>query len=166
MATAPELFTSMPRAAIRPMCTGDVPEVFAIERATYEFPWSAGIFRDCLRVGYLCRVLMVDERTAGYGVMSMGAGEMHVLNLCVAEANRGRGLGRRMLEHLLGQGAAAGMLDAFLEVRPSNDAALALYRAVGFEQIGIRRGYYQARNGREDACVLKLTLRARRAADT
>ena len=163
MAIAPELLEPMPLAQIRAMCAADVPEVFAIERAAYPFPWSAGIFRDCLRVGYLCRVLTVGGQIAGYGVMSMGAGEMHVLNLCIAEAQRGRGLGRRMLEHLLAQGAAAGMTDAFLEVRPSNGAALALYRALGFEQIGMRRGYYQAVNGREDACVLKLTLRARRA---
>ena len=166
MATAAELLKSLPPAAIRPMCGGDVAEVFAIERAAYPFPWTAGIFRDCLRVGYICRVLTVAEQIVGYGVMSMGAGEMHVLNLCIAEAYRGRGFGRRMLEHLLGQGAVAGMLDAFLEVRPSNAAALALYHSLGFEQIGMRRGYYQAVNGREDACVLKLTLRARRAADT
>ncbi len=166
MATAPELLAQMPPAAIRPMCTGDVAEVFAIERSAYAFPWSAGIFRDCLRVGYVCRVLTVGARIAGYGVMSMGAGEMHVLNLCIAETERGRGLGRQMLEHLLEQGAAAGMLDAFLEVRPSNAAALALYRTLGFEQIGLRRGYYQAVNGREDACVLRLSLGARRAAET
>ncbi len=166
MATAAELLEIPPPAAIRPMCTGDVAEVFAIERAAYPFPWSAGIFRDCLRVGYFCRVLVVGGQIAGYGVMSMGAGEMHVLNLCIAEAHRGRGFGRLMLEHLLEQGAAGGMTDAFLEVRPSNAAARGLYRALGFEQIGMRRGYYQAPNGREDACVLKLTLRARRACDT
>ena len=166
MATAPELLKSLPPASIRPMCGGDVAEVFAIERAAYTFPWTAGIFRDCLRVGYVCRVMMLAERVAGYGVMSLGAGEMHVLNLCIAEEHRGRGFGRRMLEHLLEHGAAAGMLDAFLEVRPSNCAALALYRSLGFVQIGMRRGYYQALNGREDACVLKLTLRADRADHT
>ncbi len=166
MATAPELLKPTPSTAIRPMASPDVAEVFAIERAAYAFPWSAGIFRDCLRVGYLCRVLTIAEQICGYGVMSMGAGEMHVLNLCIAEAERGRGHGRRMLEHLLERGAAAGMTEAFLEVRPSNTSALALYRALGFEQVGMRRGYYQAVNGREDACVLKLTVRARRAADT
>ncbi len=165
MATAPELLKPTP-AAIRPMAAPDVAEVFAIERAAYDFPWSAGIFRDCLRVGYLCRVLTIAEQICGYGVMSMGAGEMHVLNLCIAEAERGRGHGRRVLEHLLERGAAAGMTEAFLEVRPSNTVALALYRALGFEQVGMRRGYYQAVNGREDACVLKLPGRARRAADT
>lgn len=166
MATAPELLQPIPPATIRPMCAADVAEVFAIERAAYPFPWSAGIFRDCLRVGYVCRVLTLADSVGGYGVMSLGAGEMHVLNLCIAEAYRSRGLGRRMLEHLLEQGAATGMTDAFLEVRPSNVAALALYRALGFEQIGTRRGYYQAMNGREDACVLKLNLGAHGAADS
>ena len=166
MATAPELLKSLPPAQIRAMTEADLEDVFAIERASYAFPWSEGIFRDCLRVGYVCRVLAVQSEVGGYGVMSMGAGEMHVLNLCIAEKYRCRGLGRHMLEHLLDRGAAVGMADAFLEVRPSNAAALRLYRTLGFQQIGMRRGYYQAVNGREDACVLKLTLRADRADHT
>ncbi len=164
MATAPELLKSLPPAPIRAMTEADIDEVFAIERASYAFPWSQGIFRDCLRVGYVCRVLALPEAgIVGYGVMSMGAGEVHVLNLCIAAAHRRSGLGRRMLEHLLDRGATAGMQDAFLEVRPSNAAAQRLYRSLGFQQIGVRRGYYQAEGGREDACVLKLTLRGRRA---
>ncbi len=162
MATAPELLKSLPPAQIRAMIEADLGAVFAIERASYAFPWSEGIFRDCLRVGYVCRVIELAGRIAGYGVMSMGAGEMHVLNLCIAAAHRCHGLGRHMLDHLLDRGASAGMTDAFLEVRPSNAAALRLYRSLGFQQIGMRRGYYQAEGGREDACVLKLTLRARR----
>jgi ribosomal-protein-alanine N-acetyltransferase len=95
--------------------------------------------------------------------MSVGAGEAHVLNLCVSDSYRCRGLGRRMLAYLLERGAAAGMSEAFLEVRPSNTAAIRLYQAIGFEQVGMRRGYYQAAGGREDAAVLRLTLRGRRA---
>ncbi len=163
MATAPELLKSLPAVQIRAMTEADLEAVFAIERASYAFPWSEGIFRDCLRVGYVCRVFAVQGRVGGYGVMSMGAGEMHVLNLCISEQYRCRGLGRQMLEHLLDRGASAGMMDAFLEVRPSNAAALRLYRALGFQQIGMRRGYYQAAGGREDACVLKLNLRTRGA---
>jgi ribosomal-protein-alanine N-acetyltransferase len=145
------------------MTEADVAEVFAVERASYQFPWSEGIFRDCLRVGYVCRVLALENRVIGYGVMSVGAGEAHILNLCVADACRCRGLGRRMLVYLLERGAAAGMSEAFLEVRPSNTAAIRLYQAIGFEQVGMRRGYYQAVGGREDAAVLRLTLRGRRA---
>ncbi len=163
MAIAPELLDVAPEVGIRPMTEADVAEVFAVERASYQFPWSEGIFRDCLRVGYVCRVLALESRVIGYGVMSVGAGEAHILNLCVSDAYRCRGLGRRMLVYLLERGAAAGMSEAFLEVRPSNTAAIRLYQAIGFEQVGMRRGYYQAVGGREDAAVLRLTLRGRRA---
>jgi [ribosomal protein S18]-alanine N-acetyltransferase len=161
MATAPELFGSAPEA-IRAMRDGDVAEVVGIERASYQFPWSEGIFRDCLRVGYTCRVALAGKQVAGYGVMSVGAGEAHILNLCVAEAFRCRGLGRRLLTLLIERAGAAGMKEAFLEVRPSNTAAIRLYLAHGFEQVGMRRGYYQAVGGREDAAVLRLGLRAAR----
>ncbi|HEV7136790.1 MAG TPA: ribosomal protein S18-alanine N-acetyltransferase [Steroidobacteraceae bacterium] len=166
MAIAPELLDAAPEIGIRPMTEADVAEVFAVERASYQFPWSEGIFRDCLRVGYVCRVLALGNHVIGYGVMSVGAGEAHVLNLCVADTYRCRGLGRRMLGYLLERGTAAGMSEAFLEVRPSNVAAIRLYQAIGFEQVGMRRGYYQAVGGREDAAVLRLALRGRRAPRT
>ena len=160
MATAPELFSALAEVMLRPMRALDVLEVVAIERASYQFPWSDGIFRDCLRVGYVCRVVTVDRQVLGYGVMSVGAGEAHILNLCVAEAFRCRGAGKKLLLGLLERALAAGMAEAFLEVRPSNTRAIRLYQSLGFEQVGTRRGYYQAVNGREDAAVLKLGLRA------
>jgi ribosomal-protein-alanine N-acetyltransferase len=163
MATAPEMLAAVPEVLIRPMAESDVPDVVSTERASYQFPWSEGIFRDCLRVGYVCRVVIVESRVVGYGVMSVGAGEAHILNLCVREANRCQGIGRRLLSYLIERGAAAGMNEAFLEVRPSNTAAIRLYQSLGFEQVGMRRGYYQSVGGREDAAVLKLPLRARRS---
>ena len=164
MATAPELLA--PEVVIRAMRGSDVAEVVAIERAAYQFPWSDGIFRDCLRVGYVCRVVTMARQVMAYGVMSLGTGEAHILNLCVAEAYRCRGVGRRLLGSLIERAAAAGMADAFLEVRPSNTVAIRLYLALGFEQVGMRRGYYQAVAGREDAAVLKLPLRGRRGRAT
>ena len=161
MAIAREQLSSVPEVIIRPMSEADVPAVVAVERASYQFPWSEGIFRDCLRVGYVCRVAVVGEELIGYGVMSLVAGEAHILNLCVREEFRCRGIGRKLLDHLLDQGAAAGMSEAFLEVRPSNTAAIRLYQSFGFEQVGMRRGYYQATRGREDAAVLKLSLQDR-----
>jgi [ribosomal protein S18]-alanine N-acetyltransferase len=158
MATAPELFT--PEVMIRAMRGNDVVDVVAIERASYQFPWSEGIFRDCLRVGYVCRVVTVSRQVMAYGVMSFGAGEAHILNLCVTEPYRCRGVGRRLLSSLIERATAAGMADAFLEVRPSNTAAIRLYLALGFEQAGMRRGYYQAAHGREDAAVLRRALRS------
>jgi ribosomal-protein-alanine N-acetyltransferase len=160
MATAPELVDATPGSLMRPMRPADVPEVVAIEGASYQFPWSEGIFRDCLRVGYLCRVVTAGSAVVGYAVMSVGAGEAHVLNLCVAQQHRCRGVGRQLLLGLLERAGTAGMAEAFLEVRPSNTAAIRLYQSLGFEQVGTRRGYYQAVNGREDAAVLKLALRA------
>jgi [ribosomal protein S18]-alanine N-acetyltransferase len=163
MATAPELFAAVPEILIRPMVESDVSDVVSTERVSYQFPWSEGIFRDCLRVGYICRVVTVDDRVTGYGVMSVGAGEAHILNLCVREAFRCRGIGRRLLSYLLDRASASGMSEAFLEVRPSNTAAIRLYQSLGFEPVGTRRGYYQAVGGREDAAVLKLSLRGRRS---
>jgi ribosomal-protein-alanine N-acetyltransferase len=162
MATAPEMLNTVPDILIRPMSENDVSEVIAVERASYQFPWSEGIFRDCLRVGYVCRVVTVNDTIIGYGVMSIGAGEAHILNLCIGDSYRCRGVGRRLLTYLIDRGAAAGMSEAFLEVRPSNTSAIRLYLSVGFEQVGMRRGYYQAAGGREDAAVLKLALRPRR----
>ena len=163
MATAPELFDALPDVQIRPMSESDVLDVIAVERASYQFPWSEGIFRDCLRVGYVCRVVTVNEKIVAYGVMSVGAGEAHILNLCVGEPYRCQGVGKRLLTYLIERGNAAGMAEAFLEVRPSNTSAIRLYLSLGFEQVGMRRGYYQAVGGREDAAVLKLALRSRRS---
>lgn len=162
MATAPELLSPQPDGLIRTMIESDVAAVGAIERAAYQFPWSDGIFRDCLRVGYVCRVVSVRQEVIAYGVMSIGAGEAHILNLCVEAQFRCRGVGKQLLGYLVDRSRTAGMAEAFLEVRPSNTAAIRLYQSLGFEQVGIRRGYYQAVGGREDAAVLKLVLSTRR----
>jgi ribosomal-protein-alanine N-acetyltransferase len=134
----------------------DLPQVVAIEQQAYEFPWSLGIFKDCLRVGYCCWTLAFDDAVAGYCIMSVAAGEAHVLNVCVDETRRRRGHARRMLEHMvtLARGHRATIL--FLEVRPSNRAAIDLYLDFGFRQLAVRRDYYPARDGREDALVLAL----------
>src|SRR5438105_13092741 len=85
MATAPELLKASPEVVIRPMRAGDVADVVAIERASYQFPWSEGIFRDCLRVGYVCRVLTVARQVIAYGAMSIGYGEARLLMLYESE---------------------------------------------------------------------------------
>ncbi|RYZ63363.1 MAG: ribosomal-protein-alanine N-acetyltransferase [Proteobacteria bacterium] len=140
----------------------DVPRVMQIETAAYSFPWSDGIFRDCLRVGYVCVVAEIDDIVVGYAIMSTGAGEAHVLNLCIGEPWRHRGLGGQLLAHLLEFAKTLGVVEAFLEVRPSNTSAIRLYQSSGFSQIGVRRGYYQAIGGREDAVVLRKSLGKRR----
>ncbi len=140
------------RVDVRSMHELDIPVVAAIEKAAYQFPWSEGIFRDCLRVGYVCRIIDVAGDVGGYGIMSVGAGEAHILNVCVRDEYRSRGFARKMMLYLLERARGAGMSEAFLEVRPSNVAA------ARFEQVGIRRGYYQAAVGREDAAVLRRVL--------
>jgi [ribosomal protein S18]-alanine N-acetyltransferase len=158
MAVVREQLQALPQLSIRGMQEADVAAVSLIERSAYTFPWSEGIFHDCLRVRYICQVVEIGATLIGYGVMSVGAGEAHLLNVCVAQEYRCRGIGRRLLQHLLQLAARSGALDAFLEARPSNVAAVRLYASQGFFQIGVRRGYYQAVDGREDALVMKRRL--------
>jgi len=145
---------------LRPMAQADLLRVAALERASYVFPWNDQIFADCLRVGYHCVVVETADGVSGYGVLSMGAGEAHVLNLCIAAEWRRRGIARGLLCALLVHARDRGVRDAFLEVRRSNRAAIALYHKLGFECVGTRRGYYQAEGGREDALVYRLELGA------
>ena len=143
-----------PGYAIRPMRKADVEAVHAIEQRSYPYPWSKGIFGDCLRIGYCCRVAEWDGRLGGYAILSVGAGESHLLNLCVAPDHRRRGLGRSMLDGVLVDARLLGAGRLFLEVRPSNEPAIALYRANGFRIIGRRPDYYPTDSGREDALVM------------
>jgi len=147
-----------PVIQVRGMRIEDVATVSTLENASYEFPWSAGIFSDCVKAGHPCWVLSVDSVIAGYGILSMGAGEAHLLNICVDSAYRGQGLGRHLLGRLLDIARWNGAERLFLEVRPSNPLAKALYESVGFSEIGRRPRYYPARNGREDAIVMALEL--------
>lgn len=155
MAVAQKDVIGVPELTIRPMLESDVAAVVCIEHASYTFPWTEGIFRDCLRVAYTCRVAEIDSAVVGYGILCVGAREAHLLNICISEAYRCQGVGRRLLHHLLQLAVRLGAEDAFLETRPSNLVALHLYRSLGFVQVGMRRGYYQAIGGREDAVVLK-----------
>lgn len=147
-----------PVIQVRGMCLEDLSTVSALENLSYEFPWSAGIFSDCVKAGHPCWVLCVDAIIAGYGILSSGAGEAHVLNLCIAPDYRGRGLGRHLLGRLLDIARWNGAERAYLEVRPSNPLAQSLYESVGFREIGRRPRYYPARDGREDAIVMALEL--------
>ncbi len=151
-----------PRTQIRLMLPSDLKAVAQVERAAYQYPWSLGIFRDCLLAGYYSLVLDVGGSVMGYGIMSIAAAEAHVLNLCVHPNYQRLGYGRRLLNALLMKAQDAKVDKVFLEVRPSNEAALSLYLSVGFERIGMRPGYYQAEGGREDAVILAATLRTRR----
>ena len=143
----------------RRMIHADLKEVLSIEKRAYEFAWTEGIFRDCIRVGYLCRVLDTPHGfIQAYGVMSAAVGEAHILNLCVRPELQGRGLSRQLLAHLLDMANDLEARTVFLEVRPSNRRALRLYANAGFCEVGVRRGYYPAAKGREDGLVLAKEL--------
>ena len=143
---------------IRSMKHDDLPHVSDIERRSYEFPWSHGVFRDCLLAGYHCMVLENENGIAGYSVLSVAAGEAHILNICVDPAQRAYGYGARLLDDILLKARGESVREVFLEVRPSNETALALYKKRGFVQIAERPAYYQAHDGREDAAVLSRKL--------
>jgi ribosomal-protein-alanine N-acetyltransferase len=147
-----------PVLQMRPMGEADIDAVMDVEQLAYPFPWTAGIFRDCLRVGYCSWVYTLDKRIIGYGVMSVAVGEAHILNICVHPDLQGKGLGRRLIRRLLTLARKHGADTVFLEVRASNLPAIALYSSLGFNELGIRRGYYPADKGREDAVMFALSV--------
>ena len=142
----------------RPMHEGDVRAVMDIEKRAYRFHWTEGIFRDCLRVGYCCWIMELGGVAAGYGVMSLVVGEAHLLNICVAPEWQQQGYGRLLLQHFMELARERGASRMFLEVRLSNQAALGLYRDVGFNEVGMRKNYYPGEHGREDALILAKDL--------
>lgn len=146
------------KTLFRIMSTEDLPFMLAIERQSYLYPWSEGIFRDCLRVGYHCRVMEVAGSIAGYAVSSVAVKEAHILNLCIHPQLRRQGLGRRLLDYVIDESRELGADTLFLEVRQSNQAAIQLYRDHGFDEIGVRKNYYPADNGKEDALMMARIL--------
>jgi ribosomal-protein-alanine N-acetyltransferase len=142
------------------MQPSDLKAVAAVERAADSYPWSLGIFRDCLLAGYYNVVLEVGDSVCGYAIISIASSEAHLLNLCVHPTVQNLGYGRQLLNAMLAKAHDAEVDKMFLEVRPSNAIAIRLYRSAGFEQVGIRPAYYQAERGREDAVVLSSALRA------
>ena len=140
------------------MTESDLGEVIRIENAVYSHPWTQQNFSDSLHAGYTCRVARLGGRLIGYFVISAAAGEAHLLNLSIAPSAQREGRGRALLGEVV---ALARLLCAerlFLEVRPSNPPAIALYASAGFEQLAVRRGYYPAHGGREDALIFSLLL--------
>lgn len=167
---------------VRALGRGDLDRIMEIELAAYPYPWTRGIFSDCLRVGYDCWGLQLGLRLVGYSIQADAAGESHLLNLCVAPEWQRRGCGRVLLEHAVRIARAHGCESMYLEVRPSNPAGIALYARHAFTVVGRRPDYYsagtaadaagtgdtaatspagavEAGRGREDALVMRLDLR-------
>ncbi|MCW8956146.1 MAG: ribosomal protein S18-alanine N-acetyltransferase [Gammaproteobacteria bacterium] len=142
----------------RAMSFEDVPRVMEIETRVYPHPWTEGIFRDCIRVGYSCWVYEIEGQIQGYALISIAANEAHVLNICIAKEFQGRGFGKKLLYKLLDVAEQSEVDSVFLEVRDSNTQAIQLYEQEGFNRIGLRKAYYPADDGREDAIVFARAL--------
>ncbi|MEX0941446.1 MAG: ribosomal protein S18-alanine N-acetyltransferase [Pseudomonadales bacterium] len=136
------------------MRPADLPDVLKNERRAYSHPWTEGIFTDCLGAGHECWLFVYEGGNIGHGILSVAAGESHLLNVCIHPEHQGKGFGRILVEHLLGCARLRGAGCVFLEVRPSNHAACSLYHDLGFNEVGVRKDYYPAFAGREDALVL------------
>lgn len=145
-----------PRLAV--MRDADLDEVLAIEDAIYSHPWTRGNFADSIRSGYHCWTWRSGRELLGYFVLLVAAGEGHLLNLSVAAEHQRNGHGSTLLEEAMRLARGRGAHHVFLEVRPTNAGAKALYSRFGFRQVAVRPGYYPAHDGREDALVLTLAL--------
>jgi ribosomal-protein-alanine N-acetyltransferase len=144
---------------LRDMSEADLDAVLRIEREVHEHPWTLGNFSDALRSKYVCKVYESDaHEMLGYAVLMLAVDDAEVLDVAVAAQYQRKGFGRALLEEILGLTSRADMRRMVLEVRVSNAPAIALYRSAGFEQIGLRRDYYPAKNGREDALLMGKVL--------
>ena len=143
---------------MRAMSASDLDAIMAIERVNFPFPWSEGNFKDSIDSGYVCLVMEQANQIVGYTVLMMVLDEAHLLNISVDKTYQGKGWGRYLLVHMMDVGREKGGLNMFLEVRPSNHAALGLYESMGFNEMGVRPGYYPAHNGREDAVLMGMAL--------
>lgn len=141
---------------VRPLTPEDIPDVLAIERQGYSHPWSEAVFLDCFKDSYRLWAACHGGALVGYAIVAYIVDEAHLLNICVHPRLQGEGMGRYLLRHVLATAAHDGMSQLLLEVRSSNEPAIALYQGEGFEEIGRRRGYYPGVGGREDARVMVL----------
>lgn len=147
----------MSKVQFRPMSEADLDTVVAIEQAAFSHPWTRKLFQDGLS-SYQCWLMFEDGVQVGHGVIQMILDEAHLLNITVRPQSQGRGLGLALLEHLMAEAHRLGGRECFLEVRASNHSAYRLYERFGFNEVGRRRDYYPAANGREDALVMACTL--------
>jgi len=143
---------------IRPLKERDIHDVLQIEKQVYSYPWSDTVFKDCLLAGYSNWTYIKDGELIGYAVVSIAAGEAHILNICLSPIFQGQGLGRELLKELFKVAEDKKVSCIFLEVRPSNIAAINLYKDMGFKQIGERKNYYPSEGGREDGLVFSYDL--------
>lgn len=148
----------LPNVQIFSLDDEDLDAVQRIEQAAHIFPWSERVFQDCLRSGYYLDGAFEGAELRGFSVVMPILNEWHLLNLCVEPKSQRKGIGRLLLAYMIDQAGKADVNSLWLEVREGNHAARTLYAAHGFEQVGVRKAYYPAKNGREDALVLTRSL--------
>ena len=136
------------------MIDDHVRDVIDIENDSYGYPWSEKIFFDCINHNYLCKVLLLDNAVIGYLISSIVQNECHIMNLCIRKEFRGNGYGKYLLNELHKEVITSNCILVFLECRPSNKSALSLYKKEGYNEVGIRKNYYPATSGYEDALIL------------
>lgn len=143
-------------ARVRVLKLTDLPRILPIENAAFDFPWSEAIFRDCFNSDYTGLAIECGDEFLGYGMLSVVAGEAHILNVVVSSTQRGLGLGKKLVKRLIDQARWHRVERVFLEVRESNTVARNLYAGLGFLEIGLRKAYYPGRQVRENAVVMSL----------
>lgn len=148
----------MRQIEFRPMTANDIETVMQVEINAYEFPWTKGIFADCVRAGYDCWVALEEKKIIGHAVLSVAVGESHILNLAVSLSHQRQGIGKQLLRHLIDRARLLSAETIMLEVRPSNLAAIHLYESSGFNEIGSRKAYYPTSKGNEDALLFACQL--------
>ena len=146
------------KPALRDMLLTDLDTVLSIEQCVHAHPWTRGNFIDALNSAYMCRVYEAQGKMVGYAVFMPAVQEMHLLNISIATEYQRQGQGSALLSEMLNTVRGLNMQRVILEVRPSNLAALGLYRSAGFSEFAVRRGYYPAGNEREDALVMEFRL--------
>jgi len=149
---------NQPHISFREMHASDLDAVMQIEIVNFPFPWTAGNFKDSINSGHICLLLEIDEAVIGYAILMMVLDEAHLLNISVSPSWKGKGWGCHLLNHMMQIGREKGGLNMFLEVRPSNVSAITLYESIGFNEMGMRPGYYPAHNGRENAVLMGVAL--------
>jgi len=149
---------NQPKIRFREMQASDLDAVLQIETVNFPFPWTVGNFKDSINSGHICLFLEIDEALIGYAILMMVLDEAHLLKISIAPSWKGKGWGRHLLNHIMQVGREKGGLNMFLEVRPSNVSAITLYESIGFNEMGVRPGYYPAHNGRENALLMGVAL--------
>ncbi len=136
----------------------DLADVVAIESEVHAYPWKLGHFKDALKAGYASLLMQWSDQTIGYAIVMIVLDEAHLLNVSIAKSFQRKGLGRQLMQQVIALGQTKACKDLFLEVRESNHAAIRLYESMGFNEMSIRRNYYPADDGREDAILMGLAI--------